>query len=411
MLNKVTIIRLVIMDHIQPIEKNDVSTKEIKNIMDLIQRINEHDVLMKEIKNMSNSSYLNLIHPEWLAHLKNNALYQKYLNNQVEFLPENSNYKYIKPQRVKYADDFLKVLVVGRFMYHQDDRYSTFTAFDCEPLEELCKVFLDKKYFPNTAISNRAKFFIESCGGIHACSSCQEFNKKYNLKFDENKEWWCIAKTKIYNGKKVVLSSKYHVENAFGKNPFFAIFQLVVSGRQFFDVNNEPYMKLSGSIKNMILFKESVLEINQPSDLEFVTDSCSFNTGTSNLTDEHGLRTATKSDIKFTNGDDSEQSIMAEHEAANLQFTANFTKAFKGEESDCLPNNAAYGESHIIKRKRESDIEKYDGMDVKKNNSAENVCLPYNIAYEEYKSQNGEQEPGDDDDEYEISHVKKVKFE
>lgn len=381
--------------------------------MDFIERINENELLTKEIINMSNPSYLNLIHPEWLTHLKNNALYQKYLNNQVEFLPQNSNYKYIKPQRVRNIDDFFKVLVAGRFMYNKSDRYSTFTALNCEPLEELCKVFLDKRLFPNTNISNRAKFFIESCGGIHACASCLGFKEKYNLKFDENQEWWCIEKTKIYNGKKVVLSSKYHVENAFGKNPFFAIFQLVVSGRQLFDMNNEPSMKLSGSVKNMILFKESVLESYQPSNLEFVTDSYSSNTDNSNLTIEHEPRTLTKSEITISNEEDSTQNIMAEHEAANLQFTANFTKAIemstiKKEESVSSPSIVTYGENETIKRKREIDNDKYDVTDVKNNNSEQNICLPYNVMYKENKSLKGEQE---EDGEYDVVHVKKTKLD
>lgn len=382
--------------------------------MDLIQRINETDVLTKEIKNMSNSSYLNLLHPAWLTHLKNNVLYQKYLNNQVEFLPERSNYKYIKTQRVRNEDDFFRVLVAGRFMFKSEDRHSTFTALNCESLEEISKVFLDKNLFPNTNIYNTAKFFIESCGGIHACASCHGFKDKYNLKFEENKEWWCITKTKMYNGKKIVFSTKYHIENAFGKNPFFAIFQLVVSGRQFFNVNNEPCMKLSGSIKDMILFKESVLELHQPSNLEFVTESYSPNTDNTNLANEQEPLTSTKSEMSITNEEDNVQNILAEHEAANLQFTANFTKViemntFKAEESVPLPNNIANDENKTIKRKRENDNDKYDVIDVKKNNSEENICLPYNVMHEENKALKCEQQK-EDDDQYDVTHVKKTKF-
>lgn len=365
--------------------------------MDLINRINENECLAKEIINMSNPSFLNLIHPDWLIHLKNNVLYQKYLNNQVEFLRENSNYKYIKPQRVKYVDDFFKIQVAGSFIYNKANQYSTFTAVNCEPLDELSKVFLDKHSFSNIIINNRAKFFIESCGGIHACASCLELKDKYNLKFDENKEWWCIEKTKIYNGKKIMLSSKYHVENAFGKNPFFAIFQLVVSGRQFFVSDNEPNMKLSGSIKNMILFKETVLELHKPSHLEFVTNSYSSNhSSSSNLTDEHEPRISTKRKISVRNEEDNTQSIMAEHEAANLQFTANFTKAiemntFKNEDGVCLPKNE---DNKTIKRKREND----DDI------SEENICVPYNVKYEK----NCEQEEGENG-EYDVKYVKKPK--
>lgn len=335
--------------------------------MDLIQHINQNEVLTKEIENMSNPFYLNLVHPEWLTHLKNNALYQKYLNNQVEFLPQNSTRKYIITQRVKNSENFFKAIVVGRFLHIKSDNcQSTFSALNCEPLEELCKVFVDDKLFPNIIKSNRAKFFIESCGGIYACASCNTFKNKYNLNYDMTKEWWCIKKTKIFNGQKVVLSSKAHVENAFGKNPFFAIFQLEVSGRQFFGLENEKSMKLYGSVKNMILFKESVLELCQPTNLDFIADSCSSHAN--DVLNESN--NSIKIEENNKNEEDNPSSIEAEYEAANLQFKQNFTKAIennttaKTEENICLPNSVEI--DNLLKREQADDNDEYDVIHAKK---------------------------------------------
>lgn len=333
----------------------------VNAVMNLIQRINENEVLRAEIENMSNPLYLNLIHSEWLTHLKNNALYQKYLNDQVEFLPQNSNYKYITVQRVRNSDDFFRAIVVGRFLLiKSDNSRSTFSALNCEPLEELCKVFLDK----NATMSNRAKFFIESCGGILACGLCETYKNKYNLDYDSEKEWWCIMKTKVFNGQKLVLSSKAHIENAFGKNPFFAIFQLEVSGRQYFGLESEKSMKLCGSVKNMVLFKESVLELSQPSDLDFITDSCISHT--SNVLNEPN--DSTKREKTNKNEEDNPQIITAEYEAANLQFEPNFSKAIetttKTEGNVCLPNSVE--QNNLLKREQEDDNDKYDLTHAKK---------------------------------------------
>lgn len=326
--------------------------------MELIKRINENKILTDEIKKMSNSSYLNLIHPEWLTHLKNNALYQKYLNNQIDYLPPK-NYTYIKSQRVKKFDDFFKVIVVGRFIYNSREKSSTFTAVNCEPLEELVKVFTDGD--SNRAINYRANFFVESCGGIYACAFCQSCKEKYKLNYNDDKEWWCIDKTKIFNGMKVVLSSKCHVESAFGKNPFLAIFQLVISARQLYDVDNRPNIKLSGTVKNMILFKESALESYQPSNLNFITDTCSTNT---TLHEQELDRTENVN--KTVN--DSTQSILAEVESGNFQFTQNFEKTIQTNENVCLPNSViqSHENNESIKRELEEDNDEYDVVHEKK---------------------------------------------
>ena len=361
--------------------------------MDFMQRVREHKTLKLGIDSMIESDHINLTHSSWLIHLQNSGLYQRYLNNEVEFLPVMERSKYVKSQRVKNENDFLKIVVIGRFVYVQTEGAPNFQVINCEPLDKISEVFLDKSQ--KFELSYKGRFFIQTCNPV-ICARCAHYETMYRIKFGNESKWWCIEKTKIFNGEDIKLVTRNHVELTCGKNPFIGIFQMYVNARQIFGTNFNQ-MKINGVITDMILLKESALEIQKPSIFKFVLDVV-------NEHDEKSFETSFK--IKEENY----QTVVAEQAAVSKDYS--FEPNFQSDvnEKSCETSVKTEDENYQTIVTEQAAVSK-DYYSFEPNFQRDvNICLPKTVTHKEVTSTK-RNDDNDDDGDYPLMYVKKFKFE
>lgn len=236
----------------------------------LIRRILEIPVLKESIDNMmAQGNYVvNLVRPDWLQVLQNNPTYQDYLSKRIRF-----SRLLVKPhfklQRVSNKSSIMTFIVAGEwYLTSHDETRATILSRNCPILIKIAEAFIaDQEPIPSLVESGR--FFPDICNPT-ICKSCQNAREKCNLKHMSSENQWCILKTKFFDGERVKNAFKYQILRDFRGSSFLGIMLLEVNTRYFFESGQEQFYKISGSCKDMIVFKETCISPEQNCELDLL---------------------------------------------------------------------------------------------------------------------------------------------
>lgn len=233
----------MIDSHVIDCEKMNETLKsyenETNNILyhSMVDRITEHPKLLKWIEKKVDKDkiIMNLVTKDWLSVLKNNPIFQEFLNSNIQYFKYDSpGNKAIINYKVKDYSKYIHLIVVGTFKLEEEEQYMRLKFIDCIPIQcigEIMSLNINKNILPN------AKFFMKGCNGL--CLKCRD------LTMVDNK--WCIQNCMVYQGEKLQSCTRDYYESAYPDN-VKAIVQLEINSVYSFG----DKCKIGGIVKNMI---------------------------------------------------------------------------------------------------------------------------------------------------------------
>lgn len=232
-----------------------------------IERVYSNSVLKKAVEEMcEGTGALNLVDPEWKNLLQNNELYQKYRARKIKFSKgKTSKQEKIHVRNVIGMNNCFNVVVVGYWTLDctKEKADTSFICRLCSPLTEIGNCMSEHDHMK---YSDNCRLFVEKCDPGF-CVSCKNAAKKLQV-FDPKNDW-CIVKTKVFNGACIKHVFKTSVEHVFGAGCCMGIFNVLITSRYTYGEEN---YKIGGTIRDMILFKESSLNEVMNLDIEYPTE-------------------------------------------------------------------------------------------------------------------------------------------
>lgn len=203
----------------------------------LVDRVKEHQKLASciEKKAEKDMAVINLVTKDWLSVLKNNPIFQEYLNfNMQYFKYDSQSNKAFITYRVKEFAKQINVIVTGTFKLDKGKNLRL-KVIDCLPLQfigEILGLNIDKNILPNS------KFFINGCHGL--CLKCRDYNV---LRDNE----WCVQNCMVYHDEKLQFCNREYYESAYPNEAKLILFLQIDSVYSFGDK-----CKLGGNVKSII---------------------------------------------------------------------------------------------------------------------------------------------------------------
>lgn len=229
-----------VRDIFQQYESNILNNKIYDSLID---RVLEHPKLTQWINNKTSNdmSIINLIDKDWQDILKNNPLFQKYINLNVaikSYQNQNNN-KNITSYHIGGYTNFINVIVVGTFKLIEKDNKLKLSILDCMPLHfigDILSLKIDKEILHN------AKFFFTECNGL--CRVCRDFKRPFNSP-------WCIQNNMVYSNDLNYSTGEYCL--SLFKGEVKAIARIQINGMYTFGSN---FTKLGGTVKSMVFIED-----------------------------------------------------------------------------------------------------------------------------------------------------------
>lgn len=214
-------------------------------------------ILNAEVKAIAERGGLvNLVDENWADIIDKLPLYQKHKDNGVKFSvgKERQN---VKVQSIIGSENCYNIVVAGKWSLRlkeindvdpKKNKDTCLVNRTCLPLVKIAKVLAES---PNREVHSNFKFFVEKCSE-KICNKCYI----HRSMFTGPKDDWCVVTSKLFDGEEIVNTCKSRIEETFGGlSHFSAILVLTINSR----VNFSDAFKISGSIREFILFKDSVV--------------------------------------------------------------------------------------------------------------------------------------------------------
>lgn len=228
--------------------ENDISSEYYST---LIHKVSEHLVLTEWIqkKIKDNPRIINLTSKDWKEKLKNNPIFQEYMNGTVMYLKhENKTKKQISNLRIIDYAKYINVLAVGSFKILKLDetiRSSRLKHIESLPIQLIGEIM--SLNFKKNILHNCA-FFFSGCKGL--CLTCRDHSApKDNV--------WCIQDAIVYREGSLKYASRQYCECLFDK-PSKAIVHLEINIAFLFG----DYCKIGGHVKSIIFIDDIFNDVN-----------------------------------------------------------------------------------------------------------------------------------------------------
>lgn len=228
----------------------------------IVQTISKLPILRQGIEQMVNRTFaVNLVVDNWKNVLEKYEVHKAHLQRNVRYskghacVEDKAHVRNIISPKHCY-----NVIVAGYFSISVlEMREISFIVRQCEPLTEIGNAMKDGNC---QNLHDGARLFVEECNPA-MCSACIKSHRDYNVPLCRRN--WCVLKTRVFNGETINNIFKHHLEQTLTKGTvFMAVMCVQIYSRTTF--GNDAY-KISGKVKDMIVFQESVLSPRE--DLDF----------------------------------------------------------------------------------------------------------------------------------------------
>lgn len=214
----------------------------------------------------------NLLTMNWRREIKS-----RFSDQEVKFNKVQLNNEYYKLEKL---NDTENILVFGRFRLYENrnkldnSTVYNFNCIDCPPLKEITDFYIsdcDQSIKDNQRLPHFTK---RACAAL-ICPYCS--NPSFSIRINLTKDW-CIASNMMFNGREICNVYQQDVVSNFLKRDFLAIMLVSLRGRMFTGPPDFNKVKITGEIKNMILFTENAFKpekaLNMARPLPSLRDEC-----------------------------------------------------------------------------------------------------------------------------------------